>query len=1037
MKRIKWTKTAVLFLLSALIAVALVSCGGDGDPPGGNGTMSFYSELDPYTLYFEWEFGDELFEELPEAPTEAGYTFMHWVVGGSSEPLTLEDINGFAEDGGNGVSIYAKYAPNTDTPYKVNYYLESPDSDEYILRETVSLIGTSDATALIPEKSYGVYIKRDDYNLNAIDRYGMSEFNVYYDLPRYTVDFSLELVSQFDGLQQQRIKHGTDVEVPTVKRYGYKFLGFDKELTNVTKDLHVTALWELVDYTIEYEAGIGALPTGLPTTYNAEGEDINFAELPQPTPPSDDYRFIGWTNEAGVPITTWSARADRNVTLTAEYEYILEIENGTVVGLTDYGKTKASITIPLEYDGVEVTEIAKYAFAWPSDTLTSVVIPESVKIIREWAFYAADGIEVLVIPDTVELIEDGAIYSCDGLQYLTLPYLGETRDATENLYLSRALGGDSVGFNDSVLVPDKLRSVTVRGGALAEDSFKDLSKITSLNLSGITGGFSGKSLQGCESLVNFSFFATGYTYSGGVLMKDGKVIMTTTATLPENATGIAPYAFVPAVETALTSTEITSLTVPASVTLMENACLFGLNSLETLTLPFLGDASLFSSTREVRAGKLSWLFFYDDGIGQMSAPDSLTTVTVNGGAIFRYAFDGTKVSEVVLGNVDEIAECAFAEKVVANDHLIGVFFSSEFALNELPERMFYNCSALVTIMLPETVTAIGEGLLYGCSSLEYVYLPEGVTVIPANTFYGCADLPSINSSSDITVIGEYAFYGCTSLEFYGIPASVTAIADYTFYGCTSLGTVVLHSGITSIGKAAFRESGITALTIHGNDVSIGDEAFYGAGSLETVSWGGVTEIGFEAFSDCTSLASANLPSGVTSIGDFAFYGCSSLLEATVPATVTSLPSSVFDYCTGLVRLNLFPGFDGAVGDTPPEDLVASSFFIGCTSLTEIYIGEGSTCGGMSTNSIAVHSAAFKNLTLKKLHIGAGVFYIDAAHFVFADDATVVFEAPERLSASAAGSADKILPTIAGSSAPAVISAYFIENLGTYCYCENP
>ena len=1025
------------FLVLVLASCTLVACDGGGDPPsqGGDTKMSFFSELSPYTVYLEWESEDGLFEELPEPPVEAGYTFIHWSLGGSNEAVTLEELNFLLSEGGGGAQIYAKYLPNTDTPYKVNYYLEEVDSDDYTLEESVTLTGTSDSVPVIPGKDFGIYIKREDHNLYSIDRHGTSEIDVYYDLPRYNVVFSLENVSRFDGLYEQRVKHGADVKVPTVKRFGYRFLGFDKELTNITESITVTSLWEVIDYTISYEAGIGTLPTGLPETYNAEGDDISFATLPKPIPPSDDYRFVGWKNEAGVTVSVLPSTADRNVLLTAEYEYMLDIENGIVKGVTDYGETKTTIIIPSEYDGVPVTEIASFAFGWLPENVTRVVLPASIRTLRESAFYGSDGIEELVIPETVELIEDGAIYSCLGLVRLTLPYLGESRDATEDLYFSRALGGTSAGFNASSLVSEKLRYVTVSGGALAEDSFKGLSRITSLTLSGITGGFSGKSLEGCTSLSELSISAPGYSYSGGVLTKDGKVIMSTTANLPSDVTGIASYAFMPVSETALASAEIERLTVPSSVTTLENACLFGLDSLTELTLPFLGDVSLYSASSEVRAGRLAWLFTYDDGIGQLSVPDSLDAVTVEGGAIFKCAFDSSKVSTVYIGSgVTDIAMYAFSERVGENDHLINVNFDSETAISALPEAAFYACSALLFFHMPSSVEAIGARVFYGCSSLYAIVLSDEITVIPDYAFYDCSSLSLASLPSGTTEIGKGAFGGCESLSMSGFPPGVSAIADYAFYGCSSFGAVTLHEGISSVGEGAFSLSGVTSLTFLADNVTIGESAFSGCTSLVTVNWGGVTDIAQHAFYGCSSLTTATLPESVVSIGSLAFYGCISIESATVPASVRSIGSGVFGDCIGLVRLNLFPGYNG-VGKLP--ELVSEDFVEGCTSLTELYVGEGSTCGGTSNTSISLNSSAFKHATLEKLHIGGGVFYISASDFKFTSSASVTFETPANLTASASGTSDRNLPTLAGSTSASVISRYFIENLGIYWYCENP
>ena len=72
-----------------------------------------------------------------------------------------------------------------------------------------------------------------------------------------------------------------------------------------------------------------------------------------------------------------------------------------------------------------------------------------------------------------------------------------------------------------------------------------------------------------------------------------------------------------------------------------------------------------------------------------------------------------------------------------------------------------------------------------------------------NVFYGCSGLTSVTIPNSVTSIGNAAFYGCSSLTSVTIPNSVTSIGDYAFYGCSGLTSVTIGSGVTSIGINAF------------------------------------------------------------------------------------------------------------------------------------------------------------------------------------------------------------------------------------------
>ena len=65
------------------------------------------------------------------------------------------------------------------------------------------------------------------------------------------------------------------------------------------------------------------------------------------------------------------------------------------------------------------------------------------------------------------------------------------------------------------------------------------------------------------------------------------------------------------------------------------------------------------------------------------------------------------------------------------------------------------------------------------------------------------DITSILIPSTVTEIGDYAFANCTSLTSVTIPDSVTAIGSLAFNGCASLKSLTIPDSVTSIGHCAF------------------------------------------------------------------------------------------------------------------------------------------------------------------------------------------------------------------------------------------
>ena len=83
--------------------------------------------------------------------------------------------------------------------------------------------------------------------------------------------------------------------------------------------------------------------------------------------------------------------------------------------ITDIGFCNdTDIVIPSVRNGLPVTIIGDRAF-YDCDSLTSVVIPDSVTIIGDSAFRDCDSLTSVVIPDSVTSIAYYAFHGCDSL----------------------------------------------------------------------------------------------------------------------------------------------------------------------------------------------------------------------------------------------------------------------------------------------------------------------------------------------------------------------------------------------------------------------------------------------------------------------------------------------------------------------------------------------------------------------------------------------------------------------------------------------
>ena len=90
-----------------------------------------------------------------------------------------------------------------------------------------------------------------------------------------------------------------------------------------------------------------------------------------------------------------------------------------------------------------------------------------------------------------------------------------------------------------------------------------------------------------------------------------------------------------------------------------------------------------------------------------------------------------------------------------------------------------------------------------CRSLSDIVIPSSVTSIGNRAFLSCLSLSKIVIPSSVTSIGDSAFFWCRSLSDIVIPSSVTSIGNRAFLSCLSLSKIVIPSSVTSIGKSAF------------------------------------------------------------------------------------------------------------------------------------------------------------------------------------------------------------------------------------------
>lgn len=148
----------------------------------------------------------------------------------------------------------------------------------------------------------------------------------------------------------------------------------------------------------------------------------------------------------------------------------------------------------------------------------------------------------------------------------------------------------------------------------------------------------------------------------------------------------------------------------------------------------------------------------------------------------------------------------------------------------------------------------------------------------------------------MTHIGDRICYGCGSLLEVKSNITEGAVEDYAFHGCTNLRNI---NGIkpTSVGKYAFGSTKVSDIDLS-KASTIGDYAFTNIYASNDECWiakadlSSAREIGYCAFDDCSHLKEVTFGNSLTSIGDYAFNGCG-FPSLKLPESLTTIGKRAF------------------------------------------------------------------------------------------------------------------------------------------------
>ena len=543
-----------------------------------------------------------------------------------------------------------------------------------------------------------------------------------------------------------------------------------------------------------------------------------------------------------------------------------------------------------------IKELLRYSFG-ECDSIVSIELPDSLEEVYSNVFYNCDNLENIYISDGTKKIEEGFYVDCPNVKYIS---------CSNSVYINSP---SLIELSLSVKINIRYNSddsYTIYGNAVYDKEMTTLysiipnqesiiiPKTLKIVKNQLPDTFSKVYFEGSiEDWCNIQFKSANYhfmKYASEIYMLNEK----------------NEYE------------EITELIIPSTVEKIGSYQFYGFNKLNKIVISngvvsigesafskcsSLVDIYLSSSVNNIdnyafaHCEKLENVYYNGTIEDWCNIKFSITSNPVDGSPIFAYSSpmgfakyfyiqsDNNEYEELTSINIPESITSISLIQFYGFDNIVTIKLHN--MINNIGELAFAYCEKLESIELPNTIKYLKTGLFEKCKSLKEILIPQSVISIEKDVFFGCENLTSIEIPDGVKKIEEGTFKDCINLLEIIIPNSITELGTILIYGTSSISGKSIFSGCDKLLNVYYKGTieewcNIKFKTEGSNPMSFAEKVYMLDDNNE-----------FYEVSEIT------IPDSITVINKYQFYEYHNLKSIKLHENVTNIYDEAFGNCINL------------------------------------------------------------------------------------------------------------------------------------------